>query len=57
MLLFPLLYDIFLSHEVTKNDEVALKMERNQNGLTIADVAQEARCSVATASRVRSGSK
>jgi len=57
MLLFSLLYDIFLSHEVTKKDEVAFKVERNQNGLTIADVAQEARCSVATASRVLSGSK
>ncbi len=32
-------------------------MERNVNGLTIADVAKEADCSVATASRVLSGSK
>ncbi|MGI6725834.1 MAG: LacI family DNA-binding transcriptional regulator [Christensenellales bacterium] len=34
-----------------------LKVERNVNGLTIADVAKEAGCSVATASRVLSGSK
>lgn len=32
-------------------------MERNDNGLTIVDVAQAAGCSVATASRVLSGSK
>ena len=34
-----------------------LKVERNANGLTIADVAKEADCSVATASRVLSSSK
>ena len=52
-----------------KKSKDVLKVEKNvnglnnglanglANGLTIADVAKEARCSVATASRVLSGSK
>jgi len=36
---------------------MSLEVEKNMNGLTIADVAREAGCSVATASRVLSASK
>jgi len=36
---------------------MSLEVEKSMNGLTIADVAREAGCSVATASRVLSASK